>query len=171
MRVVIVAIGLFITLVAVREDSTRVRAGSPDDKRPGSSVAKPPLFEGLGKHTRPVTTTNPDAQRYFDQGLNFLFAFNHDEAIRSFAHAAALDPDCAMAHWGVALANGPHINNPTVPAGPGEGGVGGAASRPARRRRPRPPRGPGADRGAGRRGTPTRRRTTASRSTRRTPRR
>ena len=74
-----------------------------------------PLFDGLGKHTRPVTTSNPEAQRYFDQGLNFLFAFNHDEAIRSFAHAATLDPKCAMAHWGVALANGPHINFPLVP--------------------------------------------------------
>src|SRR5262249_38688117 len=48
--------------------------------------------------------------------LAFLYVFNHDEAIRSFAHAAALDPACAMAHWGVAVANGPHINNPAVPA-------------------------------------------------------
>jgi tetratricopeptide (TPR) repeat protein len=78
-------------------------------------VKEVPLFEGLGKHTRPVTTRSPDAQRYFDQGLNFLFAFNHDEAIRSFARAAELDPTCAMAHWGIALANGPHINFPLVP--------------------------------------------------------
>jgi tetratricopeptide (TPR) repeat protein len=62
-----------------------------------------------------VTTTSPEAQRYFDQGLNFLYAFNHDEAIRSFEHAATLDPKCAMAHWGVAFANGPHINFPLVP--------------------------------------------------------
>lgn len=75
----------------------------------------PPRFEGLGKHTRKVTTANADAQRYFDQGLNFLYAFNHDEAIRAFTHAAALDPTCAMAYWGVAVANGPHINNPVVP--------------------------------------------------------
>jgi tetratricopeptide (TPR) repeat protein len=73
-----------------------------------------PLFAGLGKHTRKITTTSPQAQRYFDQGLAFVYGFNHDEAIRSFAQAAEIDPQCAMAHWGVALANGPHINNPAV---------------------------------------------------------
>ncbi len=77
--------------------------------------AAPPLHEGLGKHGRKVTTASAEAQRYFDQGLIFLYAFNHDEAIGSFRHAAKLDPACAMAHWGVAVANGPHINNPAVP--------------------------------------------------------
>ena len=75
----------------------------------------PPLFEGLGTHSRKVTTTNPAAQKYFDQGLAFLFAFNHDEAIRAFKYAAELDPDCAMAHWGVAIASGPHYNKPDLP--------------------------------------------------------
>lgn len=82
---------------------------------PTESREAPPLFEGLGTHTRKVTTNSADAQKFFDQGLNFLFAFNHDEAIREFKHAAALDLDCAMAHWGAAIANGPHINNPVVP--------------------------------------------------------
>jgi tetratricopeptide (TPR) repeat protein len=77
--------------------------------------ASVPFFPGLGKHTRKVTTKHEQAQKYFDQGLNFLYAFNHDEAIRSFQQAAELDPQCAMAHWGVALANGPHINNPAMP--------------------------------------------------------
>ena len=76
----------------------------------------PPLFEGLGPRTRKVTTASVEAQRYFDQGLAFMSAFNHDEAERAFAHAAELDPSCAMAHWGVAMANGPHINNPEVDA-------------------------------------------------------
>src|SRR5207237_6287605 len=67
-----------------------------------------------GGYPRTVTTQSRDAQRYINQGLCFLFAFNHDEAIRSFERAAALDPDCAMAWWGVALANGPHINNPVM---------------------------------------------------------
>jgi tetratricopeptide (TPR) repeat protein len=75
----------------------------------------PSLFEGLGNHSRKVVTANPAAQKYFDQGLAFLFAFNHDESIRSFKHAAALDPDCAMAHWGVAIASGPHYNKPDLP--------------------------------------------------------
>jgi hypothetical protein len=73
-----------------------------------------PLFEGLGSHTRTVTTSSTDAQKHFNQGLAFLYAFNHDEAIRSFRHAAELDPKCTMAWWGVSLANGPHINNPVV---------------------------------------------------------
>ena len=78
-------------------------------------TATVPLFEGLGGLTRPITTSSAEAQRYFDQGLAFLYAFNHDEAIRSFRRASELDPLCAMAWWGLAIANGPHINNPVVP--------------------------------------------------------
>jgi len=73
------------------------------------------LFPGLGDRTHTVSTANPAAQRVFDQGLSFLYAFNHDEAIRSFQKATDLDPACAMAWWGIAVANGPHINNPVVP--------------------------------------------------------
>lgn len=76
--------------------------------------ADEPLYKGMGKHHRTITTSSKDAQAYFDQGLAFLFSFNHDEAIRSFAEAAKRDPGCAMAEWGVALANGPHINNPAM---------------------------------------------------------
>jgi tetratricopeptide (TPR) repeat protein len=72
------------------------------------------LFKGMGRHHRSVTTSLPLAQRYFDQGLTFAYAFNHDEAIRSFQETARLDPLCAMAHWGVAYCNGPHINNPIM---------------------------------------------------------
>jgi tetratricopeptide (TPR) repeat protein len=80
----------------------------------GPSVGRR-LFEGLGGFSRKVTTSSVEAQRYFDQGLSFLYAFNHDEAIRAFTHAGVLDPRCAMAFWGVAYANGPHINNTAVP--------------------------------------------------------
>jgi uncharacterized protein (DUF1684 family)/Flp pilus assembly protein TadD len=85
---------------------------------PSTPAAAPAalLHEGLGKHTRQVSTGSADAQRYFNQGLSFLYAFNHDEAIRSFQEAARLDPGCAMAWWGIAVANGPHINNPVLPA-------------------------------------------------------
>lgn len=78
-----------------------------------SPESRAPKFDGLGTHSRKVTA-NAESQQYFDQGLAFLFAFNHDEAIRSFEQAAELDPECAMAHWGVAIANGGHINKPTV---------------------------------------------------------
>ena len=74
-----------------------------------------PLFEGLGKYTRTVATSKPDAQKYCDQGLMFMFAFNHDEAIRAFRRAAEIDPDCAMAYWGMALASGVNYNNPSFP--------------------------------------------------------
>lgn len=81
----------------------------------GELSAREPLFEGLGSYSRPVTTASPKARRYFNQGLGFYHGFNHGAAIRSFQEAARLDPKCAMAHWGIALANGPHINYPLVP--------------------------------------------------------
>ena len=77
--------------------------------------AKEPFFDGLGSYSRKITTDSPQAQRYFNQGLAFYHGFNHGEAIRSFQEAARLDPKCAMAHWGIALACGPHINLPLVP--------------------------------------------------------
>ena len=71
------------------------------------------LLDGMGSWTRPVTA-NVQAQRFFDQGLTLVFAFQHEEAIRSFERAAQLDPASAMAWWGKALAHGPHMNNPHV---------------------------------------------------------
>ena len=78
-------------------------------------AGKEPLYEGLGSYSRKITTDSPEAQRYFDQGLAFVHGFNHSAAIRAFEQAAELDPDCAMAHWGIALACGPHINFTLVP--------------------------------------------------------
>jgi tetratricopeptide (TPR) repeat protein len=78
-------------------------------------AAKEPLYDGLGSYSRKITTNSPEAQRYFDQGLGFLHGFNHSAAIRAFQQAAELDPECAMAHWGIALACGPHINSMAVP--------------------------------------------------------
>ncbi len=72
------------------------------------------LFRGMGPHQRTVSTESSNAQRYFDQGLIWAYGFNHDEAIRSFTEAARIDPNCAMAWWGIALCNGPHINNPVL---------------------------------------------------------
>ena len=61
-----------------------------------------------------ATTSSAEAQRWFDQGLQLLYGFNHDEAIRSFRRAAELDPTAAMPWWGVAYSNGLDINNPEV---------------------------------------------------------
>jgi len=82
---------------------------------PAAPSHAPFLIEGIGQHRRPISKPDADAQRYFDQGLALLFAFNHDEAIKSFRHAAVLDPSCAMAWWGISTALGPHINNPAMP--------------------------------------------------------
>jgi tetratricopeptide (TPR) repeat protein len=69
-------------------------------------------FDGLGIAHRTITTSSPEAQQYFDQGLRLMWAFNHDEATRSFAKAAVLDPRCASCYWGVALTVGPNYNLP-----------------------------------------------------------
>lgn len=68
------------------------------------------LFPDMGDYTRPVTTDSAKAQLYFDQGLKFIYGFNHDEAVRSFTKATRLDPGCAMAWWGIAYAQGPNYN-------------------------------------------------------------
>ncbi len=73
------------------------------------------LVNGLGDLHHPVSTHNAEAQKFFDQGLRFIYAFNHDEAARSFQHAAQLDPKMAMAYWGVAEAVGPNYNDPADP--------------------------------------------------------
>lgn len=82
---------------------------------PAGSSEPAPLFEGLGDHARKVSTKEPLAQRYFDQGLNLCYGFNHDEALRSFEQATRIDPDCAMAYWGIAFAVGPNYNLPVSP--------------------------------------------------------
>jgi tetratricopeptide (TPR) repeat protein len=73
------------------------------------------LVSGLGDLHHPVSTHNLEAQKFFDQGLRFIYAFNHDEAARSFQHATELDPKLAMAYWGVAEAVGPNYNDPADP--------------------------------------------------------
>ncbi len=73
------------------------------------------LVNGLGDLHHPVSTKNVEAQKFFDQGLRFIYAFNHDEAARSFQHAGELDPKLAMAYWGVAEAIGPNYNDPADP--------------------------------------------------------
>ena len=73
------------------------------------SDATPAYFD-LGDHHRPVTTTSADAQTWFDRGLVWTYGFHHEEARRCFERAVAADPDCAMAHWGIAYVVGPNYN-------------------------------------------------------------
>ncbi len=77
------------------------------------AAAKPvTMMTGLGDLHHPVSTKNAGAQEFFDQGLRLIYAFNHDEAARSFQKAAELDPKLAIAYWGIAEAVGPNYNDP-----------------------------------------------------------
>ncbi|MEY2555401.1 MAG: hypothetical protein QOF93_545, partial [Verrucomicrobiota bacterium] len=83
----------------------------------GATKNEPPprLMPGLGDVHHPVSTKSREAQQFFDQGLKLVYGFNHDEARRSFQHAAELDRKLAMAWWGVALTLGPNYNLPVDP--------------------------------------------------------
>ncbi len=69
-------------------------------------------YYDLGKFGRRITTSSPEAQLWFDRGLAWVYAFNHEESVKCFHKALEHDPDCAMAHWGVAYASGPNYNVP-----------------------------------------------------------
>ena len=101
MKVLIAALLLSPSVVA----QTTMQMSHEDDHRPV------PIVHGLGNSNHPIRTSSPDAQRYFNQGLDYIWAFNHDEARRSFEKAAELDPTSAMPLWGEALAVGPNYND------------------------------------------------------------
>jgi tetratricopeptide (TPR) repeat protein len=84
----------------------------PHNDHPAAVQKPATLMTGLGNLHHPVSTRNPQAQQFFDQGLRLIFAFNHDEAARSFRRAADLDPTLGMAYWGIAEAVGPNYNDP-----------------------------------------------------------
>jgi tetratricopeptide (TPR) repeat protein len=94
--------------------SAASRAQEADPPAESAAVVEPKLYDGFEGYARKVTTSSAEAQRWFDQGIQLLYGFNHDEAIRSFEQAAAIDPQCAMAWWGSAYARGIHINNPVM---------------------------------------------------------
>jgi tetratricopeptide (TPR) repeat protein len=97
-----VLLALFLCLPALAQDNHATHVAS-----------KPvTLVSGVGSAHHPVSTQNPEAQQFFDQGLRFIYAFNHDEAARSFQKAADLDPKLAIAYWGIAEAVGPNYNDP-----------------------------------------------------------
>ncbi|MEX2264249.1 MAG: hypothetical protein WD696_20005 [Bryobacteraceae bacterium] len=86
-------------------------AGAPAQHAHNTSGEKPPvLLEGMGTHRHSIATRVTEAQQFFDQGLNLLYGFNRYEAFRSFRRAAELDPQAVMPRWGMAMAQGPHVN-------------------------------------------------------------
>jgi tetratricopeptide (TPR) repeat protein len=107
---------LLDTLVLAQAETRPFQPGQqPPGKAPPAKAGPPPLYDDLGTLHVPITTRNPRAQAFFDQGMRLTFAFNHAEAARAFRAAQALDPACAMCYWGEALVLGPNINAPMFP--------------------------------------------------------
>ena len=115
----LIAIGAFSAMATTGYGATHDQPGAM-----AMSVAVPTtiegwakgarLYDGLGTYNRTISTRSTEAQRYFDQGMRYLWGFNHDESTRSFARALELDPTCAMCAWGVALTVGPNYNLPML---------------------------------------------------------
>ena len=118
---------LLLVITASSGDAHLRRGFAPELSQPEPAPIAPPdtsaerrtldewargaqLFEDMGEYHREVSTSSAEAGKFFDQGMRFLWAFNHDEATRSFARAAQLDPKCASCYWGVALTLGPNYN-------------------------------------------------------------
>ena len=116
------AIALLFVLSACSQDTQNESTALPTEAEPPAAVAaqdslaavvaraQAPLLDGLGDFNHPITTADPWAQRYFNQGMIMAAGFNHAESIRAFKAAQRLDPQCAMCYWGEALATGPNIN-------------------------------------------------------------
>jgi len=104
-----IAAAVLIVAAACRSEAPRP---------PAQPAVQAPRLEGVGAARLAITTREPLAQQFFDQGLRLAYGFDHAEALRAFGEAARLDPDCAMCAWGMAYAAGPNINNPGRPADP-----------------------------------------------------
>jgi tetratricopeptide (TPR) repeat protein len=103
---------LVLTVVAC---SAQRRHQTVGHDMPGAPAETPPvLYDSLGSYSYPITTASSGAQRWFDQGLRLVYAFNHQEAQRAFREAARLDPQCALCFWGIALTEGANYNSPTT---------------------------------------------------------
>jgi tetratricopeptide (TPR) repeat protein len=104
--------------IAPAENEGLAQTGSAGDGAAPAGASQPvaPLLGNLGSHRHQISTGSELAQRYFDEGLNLTYGFNHAEAIRAFRDALALDPACAMCYWGIAYALGPNINAPMADA-------------------------------------------------------
>ena len=103
-------ISSMLMLVACEQQPAKNTHAMHEEK----TVAPVPLYTDLGRYTHKISTSVPEAQAYFDQGIRETFNFNHAEAIRSFEEAAKKDPNCAICWWGVAFAYGPNINMPMM---------------------------------------------------------
>jgi tetratricopeptide (TPR) repeat protein len=111
----VAALLLIVAACSPQRPSTPPGAAAPGPMAHGQATSdgRPVLYDSLGTYTYRITTTSAEAQRWFDQGLRLVYAFNHYEAQKAFREAARLDPACAMCRWGVAMTEGSNYNSPT----------------------------------------------------------
>lgn len=103
---------LFYKIAAAKNELKPYGQLPKEGKEASTTADDPPLWNNLGKLSYRITTSKPQVQKYFDQGLRLNYAFNHEEAARAFRIAQKLDPKCAMCYWGESLVLGPNINKP-----------------------------------------------------------
>src|SRR5437867_5327894 len=101
----------FITALALAVAVIPGRASAP----PEATTTSQTQLGRIGHHHFKIATHSKEAQRRFDRGLTLAYAFSHYAAEQEFRRTVVADPNCAMAWWGIALVNGPHINFPIVP--------------------------------------------------------
>ncbi|HEX8888467.1 MAG TPA: hypothetical protein VF779_04790 [Pyrinomonadaceae bacterium] len=105
MKRITLTLAFFLTITSnISAQNNSGGMNMPETEKPAT------LMTGLGSYHHQVSTMNAEAQKFFDQGLTLIYAFNHEAAVRSFKRATELDPQMAMAYWGIALALGPNIN-------------------------------------------------------------
>ena len=103
---------VLLLMAAIAAAPVALAAQQSRSQSEGAEAPEVPLLEAvLGDFGRPIDTDSPLAQRYFDQGMQMVYAFTYPVAIRSFEEAQRQDPDCAMCAWGEAQARGPFLNS------------------------------------------------------------
>src|SRR5256885_15908848 len=100
---------LLVLAAACSTSRTETAAGHGAHAGDGAPV----LSKALGRHSYRITPSSSDAQRWFDQGLRLVYAFNHGGAQGAFREAARHDPGCAMCYWGIGITEGSNYNSPT----------------------------------------------------------
>jgi tetratricopeptide (TPR) repeat protein len=104
------SLGLIASVPAARLSAQEHQ--HPPGMPTSDTAGETPIYDNLGTLHHDITTDSPAAQQYFDQGLRLIYAFNHDEAIKSFRQGIKNDSTCAMCYWGIAYSLGPNINLP-----------------------------------------------------------
>ena len=105
-----IAIAAMALGLGCRAPAPRTNTTSGSSTPPAPPASNTGILPGVGTHHHPIATKNPEAQKFFDQGMALVFGFNHEEATRSFQRATELDPRAPMPHWGIAWSVGPNYN-------------------------------------------------------------